>query len=230
MPSFSDFDARGYRTVDARSGYDGWAATYDDSVVDAMDIGLLERLSVDWAATGRALDLGCGTGRTGAWLRSVGVSTVDGVDLSPGMLARAASRGVHERLVQAPVTSTGLGSGTYDLLVCSLVDEHLSDLAPLYREAFRLSAGGGTFVLVGYHPHFIMRTGMPTHFTASDGEEVAISTTIHLVSDHVSAALSAGWRLAEMCEGLVDDVWIAAKPKWERHRGHPVSVAYVWQR
>lgn len=227
---FAAFDARGYRTVDARSGYDGWAATYDDSVVDAMDIRLLERLPVDWAATRRALDLGCGTGRTGAWLRSVGVSTVDGVDQSGGMLSRAADRGVHERLVQAPVTDTGLASGSYDLIVCSLVDEHLADLAPLYREAARVGCGGAVFVLVGYHPHFILHTGMPTHFTSDSGEDVAISTTIHLVSDHVTAALDAGWRLDGMTEGLVDDAWIAAKPKWDRHRGHPVSVGYLWRR
>ena len=31
-----------------------------------------------------------------------------------------------------------------------------------------------------------------------------------------------------MVEGTVDDTWIAAKPKWERFRGHPVSLALAW--
>ena len=31
-------------------------------------------------------------------------------------------------------------------------------------------------------------------------------------------------------EGVVDDRWIAVKPKWERYRHHPVSVAYAWRK
>lgn len=38
MPKFSDFDARGYRTVDVRSGYAEWVLTYERTVEDAMDI------------------------------------------------------------------------------------------------------------------------------------------------------------------------------------------------
>lgn len=74
MPDFSGFDARGYRTVAPREGYDRWARNYEDTVEDAMDLALLERVEVDWAAAGRTADLGCGTGRTGAWLKAHGVS------------------------------------------------------------------------------------------------------------------------------------------------------------
>jgi SAM-dependent methyltransferase len=228
---FTDFDTRGYRTVDVRSGYAGWVGSYEDTVADAMDIALLDELTqVQWPQLRRAVDLGCGTGRTGAWLRARGVPHVDGVDLTPEMLALARRRGAHERLFEADVTATGLPGGEYDLVIASLVDEHLSELGPLYAEAWRLAAPGAAFVLVAFHPHFIMHTGMPTHFTTDDGEQVAISTTVHLVSDHVSAALRAGWQLAELREGVVDDRWVAVKPKWERYRGHPVSAAYVWRK
>jgi hypothetical protein len=33
-----------------------------------------------------------------------------------------------------------------------------------------------------------------------------------------------------MRESVVDDRWIAVKPRWERFRHHPVSVAFVWRR
>ena len=36
--------------------------------------------------------------------------------------------------------------------------------------------------------------------------------------------------LAELSEATVDDGWVAAKPTWERFRGHPVSAAFVWTR
>jgi SAM-dependent methyltransferase len=229
MPAFSDFDTRGYPMVDARTGYARWAPTYEDTVEDAMDVALLRQLRVPrWDAVRRAADLGCGTGRTGAWLRAQGVGAVDGVDVTPEMLARARERGAHDHLVEADVADTGLPGGAYDLVVCSLVDEHLDALAPLYAEAARLAAPGACFVLVSFHPQFVMATGMPTHFTDAAGEHVAITTNVHLVSDHVTAGLGAGLRLTEMRERLVDDEWVALKPSWTRYRGQPVSAAYTW--
>ena len=71
--------------------------------------------------------------------------------------------------------------------------------------------------------------GVPTHFDRGQGEQVTIESHVHLFSDHVKAAHAAGWALAEMDEGLVDDAWIAKKPKWERYRHHPVSFALVWR-
>ncbi|GAA3739490.1 SAM-dependent methyltransferase [Spinactinospora alkalitolerans] len=231
MVRFADFDSRGYRMVDVRTGYGQWVGTYEQTVEDAMDVALLEDLvEPSWGSVRRAVDLGCGTGRTGAWLRSRGVASVDGVDLTPEMLGVARSRGVHDRLVEADVVATGLSGGAYDLVVACLIDEHLADLGPLYAEAGRLGEPGALFVLVVFHPHFIMASGMPTHFTDGSGESVAITTHVHLLSEHVMAGVGAGWSLVEMREGVVDERWLAVKPKWERFRGHPVSAALVWRR
>jgi SAM-dependent methyltransferase len=228
---FSDFDARGYRTVTVRTGYREWVATYEQTVEDAMDIALLEELSeVPWRTTRRAADLGCGTGRTGAWLRSKGVTSIDGVDVTPEMIAVARSRDMYQHLFEAEVTATGLDSEAYDLVMTCLVDEHLPDVRPLYCEAWRLACLGGFLVLVGYHPHFIMVAGMPTHYNSGLGEPVAIETYIHLVSEHITAGLQAGWVLVEMKERVIDDAWLELKPKWERFRHHPISVAFTWRK
>jgi SAM-dependent methyltransferase len=231
MRSFEAFDTRGYRTVAAREGYDRWAATYEDTVEDSMDLALLERLDVGWADLGAVADLGCGTGRTGSWLAGRRVGEIDGVDLSPGMLEAARGRGVYRSLREAEVADTGLDSAAYDLVVSCLVDEHLADLGPLYEEAARLAAPGARFALVGFHPHFIIASGMPTHFDdAESGEAVAIETHVHLLSDHVAAGLGAGLTLAALHERVVDDEFLAVKPKWERFRGHPISFAFLWSR
>ncbi|MFD0272704.1 class I SAM-dependent DNA methyltransferase [Kitasatospora sp. NPDC127111] len=233
MVDFSDFDTRNYPTVDVRTGYARWVETYERTVEDAMDLAVLDRLTTPaWAEVTRAADLGCGTGRTGAWLRAKAAAglVLDGVDLTPEMLAAAKEKGVHDSLTEADVAATGLPGGGYDLAISSLIDEHLADLGPLYREAFRLARPGGRFVLVGLHPYFIMAAGMPTHFTGTDGEDIAITTHVHLVSDHLTTGLAAGWTLVEMAEAVVDDTWIALKPKWEKYRSHPVSAAYVWEK
>jgi SAM-dependent methyltransferase len=231
MTDFALFDVRGYRTVDVRTGYGEWVATYEQTVYDAMDIDLLEALrEVSWTEVGTAADLGCGTGRTATWMREHGVAVMDGVDLTPEMLEVARGRDVYRRLVEADVSATGLRAEDYDLVMTCLVDEHLAEIAPLYAEAFRLARLGGALVLVGFHPHFIMAAGMPTHFDSASGEPVAIETHVHLLSEHVTAGLAAGWSLVEMRERVIDEAWLALKPKWEKLRGQPVAFATVWRK
>jgi SAM-dependent methyltransferase len=189
---FAPFDTRRYPTLPVRDGYGEWAVNYEDTVLDLMDLRLLDRLrEVDWRRVRRAADLACGTGRD--------------------------------------ITDTGLDPAAYDLVTEVLGDEHLADLRPLYCEAARLLAQDGRFVIVGYHPHFLM-LGIVTHFDRPSGQSVAIESHVHLTSDHVAAAHAAGLRLIEMVEGVIDDAWIVAKPKWATYRHHPVSFAMVWKR
>jgi SAM-dependent methyltransferase len=230
---FTPFDTRHYPTLPPRQGYAEWAATYDDSVLDLMDLRLLERIdSIPWPRLRRAADLACGTGRTAAWLRSRRVPAIDGVDITPEMLDRARERAQHDALHLADIRATPLAAAAYDLVICSLADEHLPDLRPLYTEAARLLAAPADehpthFVLLGYHP-FAALAGMPTHFHRPSGEAVAIQTFVHLFSDHVAAARAAGFTLTELHESLVDDAWIATRPKWADRRGRPISFAAVW--
>ena len=231
MPAFSSFDARNYPTVTPREGYRMWSASYEETIKEDMDLRLLESIgTVRWDRVERAADLGCGTGRTGSWLRAQGVRHVDGVDFTPEMLERSRSRGVYDRLELAEVADSGLDAGGYSLVTTVLVDEHLPALGPLYREAARLAEPGAAHVLVGFHPFFIMKSGMPTHFDAPDGTPVAIETHVHLFSEHVQAALASGWSLAEMHEQLIDERWIALKPSWAPLRDVPISFSIVWRR
>ena len=113
------------------------------------------------------------------------------------MLERARVRNVFASLNLADVSDTRLPGSTYDLVMMCLVDEHLAELAPLYTEAARIPRDGAAFVIIGFHPFFIMAAGMPTHFKDSSGDPVAGETHVHLFSDHAKAAFAAGWQLAE---------------------------------
>lgn len=225
---FAKFDQRHYPTLPVREGYGEWARTYEDTVLDLMDLRLLARLqTVDWRHVKHAVDLACGTGRIGVWLRRSGVARLHGVDITEAMLDGARGKGVYDRLALADIAATGLDGGVYDLATMVLADEHLADLRPTYREAVRLLAAGGRFVLVGYHPFFLVQ-GIPTHFDRASGDSVAIESHVHLTSEHIGAGLGAGLRLVEMIEGVVDEDWVAAKPKWQRHLHRPISFALVW--
>ena len=87
---FKPFDTRRYPVLSVSQGYAEWAASYDEIVLDEMDIRLLDRVtSVPWPEIGNVVDLACGTGRIGAWLKERGVGRIEGVDLSDEMLDRA---------------------------------------------------------------------------------------------------------------------------------------------
>ena len=117
---FDDYDSRGYATLEPRAGYAAWAGAYEDDVVDEMDIALLERLDAsDWPAVGRVADLGCGTGRTAAWLRSAGVEGDDrrGRPHAGDARAAPASAAPTTRCREADVRDSGLAAGAYDLVI-----------------------------------------------------------------------------------------------------------------
>lgn len=229
MPDFARFDTRHYPVVPVREGYRDWAPAYEDTVEDAMDLALLARLRcVPWRDAVRIADLGCGTGRTGAWLRTQSDAELHGVDLTKEMLARAQSRNIYTRLIESDLANSGLPSHGFDIVTCCLVDEHLASLQPLYDEAARLLRPGGCYVHVGFHPFFVMKSGMPTHFDHPTRGSVAVETHIHLFSDHVQAARRAGMTQMAMHERQIDEEWLRLKPKWIEYQDWPISFASVW--
>ena len=227
---YDSFDIRRYPTLSPQDGYREWSTTYEDSVEDEMDIRLLERLPFpDWKSIPQAIDLACGTGRIGRWLQQQGVHNIDGIDFTPEMLVKAKEKKVYRKLFQGDILQTGLADNQYDLAIEVLADEHLSDLTPLYQEAARITNNDARFIVIGYHPHFLMN-GLVTHFHRPSGEAIAIQSYVHLLSDHFKAAHKAGLHLSLMDEGIVDQQWLNKKPKWEKYQNRPVSFLFVWSK
>jgi SAM-dependent methyltransferase len=221
------FDRRRYPTASAQAGYDEWAETYEATVATGLDSLLLPELSIPWAQMETVADLACGTGRAGAWLKARGVGAIDGVDISREMLAIAGRKDIYRRLALGDVGEAPLPSAAYRLSTMSLADEHLSELAPAYRTAARLLMPGGYFLLLGYHPFFLMN-GLLTHFHRRNGEAVTIQSYVHLFSEHFHAGREVGLVLADLRECLIDETWLATKPKWRHYLNWPVSFALVW--
>ena len=84
----------------------------------------------------RILDLGCGTGLSGARWRARSGQLV-GIDLSPEMNARAAERGIYDRLETAEITSwlAGQRSDQFDLIVACDTLIYFGDLAQVMTKA-----------------------------------------------------------------------------------------------
>ena len=92
------------------------------------------------------LDLGCGTGLAGVLFRDR-VEKLDGVDLSPAMLAKAAALGLYARLEEAELGSALAAAppASLDLIIAADTLCYVADLAPVFAEARRVLALGGLF-------------------------------------------------------------------------------------
>ncbi len=112
-----DYDAR----MIGQLGYQAPAILR--AFADMMAIGADRKLAI--------LDLGCGTGLCGAAFRDM-ASCLDGIDLSPAMIARARALGIYDELVVADIES-GLASldREYDLMLAADTVVYLGDLEPV---------------------------------------------------------------------------------------------------
>ena len=132
--------------------YDGWADRYDRELLEdwgytspqkAVHLLLEAMASNDLAV----LDAGCGTGLVGVLLREAGISTLTGIDYSPGMLAEAERKGVYDTLhtidMNNPLT---LPSDSFDAVTCigTFTSTHVKPQA--VTELVRVTRSGGVLV------------------------------------------------------------------------------------
>jgi predicted TPR repeat methyltransferase len=93
------------------------------------------------------VDLGCGTGLSGAALRPLAGSLV-GVDISEKMIAKASERGVYDQLVHGEVVDfLSTAPDRWDLITAADVLVYMGDLNPLFAAARAAQAGAGLFAL-----------------------------------------------------------------------------------
>lgn len=130
--------------------FDGYAEGFDQALVQELDYrtpGLLAELLKDQPdATLAVLDLGCGTGLCGPFLRPRAARLV-GVDLSDKMLAKAGQRGLYDGLDCAELTAwLAACAERFDLVVAADVFVYLGDLSAVFGGVRRVLRPGGRFL------------------------------------------------------------------------------------
>ena len=149
-------------TAEAESVYDEWAATFDADTIDGMGYvapgHVAERLAELVPADSTVLDAGCGTGQGGAELAARGFTTIDGIDLSQGMLDQAHAKGCYRDLRKADLTARlPYDDNTYDATICvgTFTEGHvgpdaLDELVRVTRDHLVLTVQGRTWEALGY--------------------------------------------------------------------------------
>jgi predicted TPR repeat methyltransferase len=127
--------------------FDDYSDAFDEHLVGRLHYqahqrlvqGLVERGGGRFAS---ALDLGCGTGLCGPLVRPL-VDRLTGVDLSAGMLAKAAELGVYDRLEHADLVQFLTRSDELcDLILAADVFIYVGELEPVFEGARRVMARG----------------------------------------------------------------------------------------
>lgn len=135
----------------ARALYDEWAEQYDGDVYDTLGVygtGRVAGLCASHAPARTSmsvLDVGCGTGALGQHLNEAGFTIIDGIDISPKMLAIAERRGIYRHTCEADLNQPFTApAGSYDVIASAgaFVSGHVG--AEGFERVFELLNSGGT--------------------------------------------------------------------------------------
>jgi SAM-dependent methyltransferase len=168
-----------------REGYALWADTYPPRPHNALmevEQSIVQPL-IDAALPTRALDVGTGTGRYLALLRSAGARSVVGIDMSLAMLGRSP-----RDLPRVCGDACGLPfrDASFDLVCSSLMAGDVFDLAAWVREATRVLAPGGHLIYSDFHPSWAARRWRRT-FRDAAGRRRELAYFPHQIEDHLAA-------------------------------------------
>lgn len=152
-------------TEESRKLYDEWAASYDSEMI-AHDFtgarlvadGVARTLKHTPQSQAQILDTGCGSGAVGIELQKLGFKTIDGLDLSEGMLGVARKTGAYRKLEIADLTQRlDVEDGKYDVLTCCGTFTH-GHLGPEPLDEFvRAVKQGGVLVATVLDSHWVER-------------------------------------------------------------------------
>jgi predicted TPR repeat methyltransferase len=196
--------------------FDQYAARYDAALTERLNyrgptllrdaVKAVMRAAARPMRFGSMLDLGCGTGLGGAAFRA-DVDWLVGVDLSPAMIAQAATKGLYDRLATAELAdflATEAGDKVnYHLVLAADVFVYVNDLTPIIAGIARVIAPDGLFAFT-----------VETH-----GGGVKLLPTLRYAhgKDHVLGALgAAGFEPTHLAKAAV-----------RSEKGEPVSSLVV---
>ena len=144
----------------SRDLYDDWSQSYDAHLLD--DFGYISPRIAAQTLADRSrqrdvdiIDYGCGTGLVGEELSKQGFTTVDGVDISAGMLGQAREKGVYRNLISVDLTAQiALDDAIYDVAICvgAMGAGHVG--ARHVPQLLRPLKSGGLFIITINSMHF----------------------------------------------------------------------------
>ncbi len=186
--------------------YDKWSETYDDVENKTRD---LEKQVCEQVLSGiefeNVLELGSGTGKNTLWLAGR-ANQVISVDLSEEMQAVAIEKVKNSNVEfrQGDIRHEWkFVESRVDLITCSLILEHVEDLAHVFKQASKALSADGYFYVCELHP-FKQYAGSKARFE-TDGQQQVLECFQHHVTDYTAAAVKSDFVIAAVNEWFDED-------------------------
>jgi ubiquinone/menaquinone biosynthesis C-methylase UbiE len=184
-----------------QDAYNKWSEIYDSNENLTRDLD--QQVTRDTLANQQfesILEIGCGTGKNTALLVQIGAN-VHALDFSQGMIEKAKEK-VQVGNVRFSVTDLTkrwpCENGTYDLIICNLVLEHIQNLPHIFSEAARTLRPNGKFFINELHS-FKQYLGTKARYEQNEGI-IEVEAFTHHISDFTNAATTNGLKLDKLNE------------------------------
>ncbi len=187
--------------MNIQEAYDNWSVTYDTDLNLTRDLDQTNTAQVLGNLRFNAiLEIGCGTGKNTRFLSQIG-GNIFALDFSKGMINKAKEK-VGSTNVNYCVTDLRsvwpCKAGSFELVTCNLVLEHIEDLSPVFSEAFRVLKNGGHFYISELHP-FRQYQGKKARFERG-AQTVEIDAFVHHISELFKEAGDCSFTLSQFRE------------------------------
>lgn len=221
------------KSIKTFDGYNLWAKEYDtfkNPMIAMTDLALSQHpLEVQNKAV---LELGCGTGRNFSKLSRQGFSSFVGLDGSPGMLEEAQKKnnGSNVSWIHADLfESLPFSENQFDVVLVSLVLEHIKDLKHIFSEVHRVLKNHGTFRILEIHEE-ITSKGTKAHFQLG-GIEYELPSFTHTESEFVELLAEFDFCLSSVTNWYPNQQIIEELPKVKKHFGSAMVLdVNAWKR
>ncbi len=192
--------------MDTKEAYNLWSKQYDSNKNKTRDLEAKAlRQTLAFYNFDSCLEIGCGTGKNTVWLleRSEHITAVD---LSDEMLNKAKEKinSCKVNFLLADITERwDFISGNFDLVVFSLVLEHIENLNHIFQQASAVLSPGGLIYIGELHP-YKQYMGTKARFETDEGLQVLDCCT-HNISGFVQSAINNGLEILSMDEFFDED-------------------------
>lgn len=212
--------------IDIVTGYSLWSEEYDTFQNPMI-------FMADWALSQHVLDvqkkvvleLGCGTGRNLSTFSHQGFSSFTGLDGSTGMLEKAQKKSddknvtwIHADLCQPLPFS----DNQFDVVLVSLVLEHIFDLQGIFSEVHRVLKNYGTFRILEIHESMTSK-GIKAHFIQGV-TQYELPSFSHTESEFIEILKKFHFTISSVTSWYPNQMMTEKIPKIKKHIGSAMII------
>lgn len=187
-----------------RDGYKIWSKIYDSNENKTRDLEkeVCQQYFLN-KQFDHVLEIGCGTGKNTSWLMDI-AENITAIDFSEEMLEQARSKiqASHVQFIRMDIKEPWELNGSFDLITCSLVLEHLQNLQPIFSQISEYLKPGGQFYIGELHPYKYLK-GSRARFE-KDLDVVHVESYVHHISDFLKEGQTSGLNLILLDEWFDD--------------------------